>query len=664
MTDDRYDSLAARLARLAADQDSLRRGVGRMVERAAVREAQRTGQALESRLRAGNLIGARWPTRSETPDEPPGQQTPLLHRLASISGDEHAGIFEPAASIALADFIRHGVPGGSFQMKPPLGPGTNLSNANAMPYISAPVQVSGNSVRFVQEKISQTRLATTAPYLRLAAEMTLGSAGDEGYVELMIPLDGSGAADYIALPWIGVAARTSVLGGNILVGASAAFMAEDKTTLLGSASEQTMTWTALAAMSDARYRLQPAPSFLSRAGFVPPSARWMRLRLFLRRGAASAGGFANFAFEVARLQTGYTQVLIADSGTPATYGYATLYQQDGVLWIAPAQGSHSGANIKLNANGDADITVGPDAGDNINIYRSGEAQPRYTFDLDASGGSSIYLGPGGASSPDVRIYRAAADILATDDVLRIVGKELQVPEIAAPSTPAAGFYSIYAKTDSRLWAKSDAGTERQIDLQAADMTDLIAKSIVDAKGDLIAATAADTVARLAVGANGTVLTADSAETTGLKWAAAAGLDWDGTVTKAADQSRADTTLVADTALFKLLAAGLHLLEIVIRYSNAAGGAPDLKLEMGEDATGRSVLAATGVSDAEVDQVVGHRCRTGILTTWGTTVAERVIYIRGVYVSAGGTFQISWAQNTANATPTKVLAGSFIKHKAV
>lgn len=50
------------------------------------------------------------------------------------------------------------------------------------------------------------------------------------------------------------------------------------------------------------------------------------------------------------------------------------------------------------------------------------------------------------------------------------------------------------------------------------MGTMVAKTIVDAKGDLIAATAADTVARLAVGTNNQVLTADSTTATGLKWA--------------------------------------------------------------------------------------------------------------------------------------------------
>jgi hypothetical protein len=50
------------------------------------------------------------------------------------------------------------------------------------------------------------------------------------------------------------------------------------------------------------------------------------------------------------------------------------------------------------------------------------------------------------------------------------------------------------------------------------MATMVAKTIVDAKGDIIAATAADTVARLAVGTNGQYLQADSTAATGLKWA--------------------------------------------------------------------------------------------------------------------------------------------------
>lgn len=41
-------------------------------------------------------------------------------------------------------------------------------------------------------------------------------------------------------------------------------------------------------------------------------------------------------------------------------------------------------------------------------------------------------------------------------------KEFNIKEIAAPSTPDSGYVSIYAKTDSELYFKNDAGTESKI----------------------------------------------------------------------------------------------------------------------------------------------------------------------------------------------------------
>ena len=49
------------------------------------------------------------------------------------------------------------------------------------------------------------------------------------------------------------------------------------------------------------------------------------------------------------------------------------------------------------------------------------------------------------------------------------------------------------------------------------MGTMVAKTIVDAKGDLIAGTAADTASRLAVGADGETLVADSSTSTGLRY---------------------------------------------------------------------------------------------------------------------------------------------------
>jgi hypothetical protein len=52
-----------------------------------------------------------------------------------------------------------------------------------------------------------------------------------------------------------------------------------------------------------------------------------------------------------------------------------------------------------------------------------------------------------------------------------------------------------------------------------NVADVIASTIVDAKGDLLVGTAADTVGRVAVGSNGTYLKANSSATGGVEWSA-------------------------------------------------------------------------------------------------------------------------------------------------
>jgi hypothetical protein len=62
-----------------------------------------------------------------------------------------------------------------------------------------------------------------------------------------------------------------------------------------------------------------------------------------------------------------------------------------------------------------------------------------------------------------------------------------------------------------------SNTDMDFTWVAADDTNAIQNTIVDAKGDLIAASAADTPARLAVGSNGETLVADSSTSTGLRY---------------------------------------------------------------------------------------------------------------------------------------------------
>lgn len=83
-------------------------------------------------------------------------------------------------------------------------------------------------------------------------------------------------------------------------------------------------------------------------------------------------------------------------------------------------------------------------------------------------------------------------------------------------------YNWPVPTSSDLVKNGATAIEALGDAIDTTMDTMVAKTIVDAKGDIIAATAADTVARLAVGTANQVLTVDSTTATGLKWATPSG----------------------------------------------------------------------------------------------------------------------------------------------
>jgi hypothetical protein len=69
------------------------------------------------------------------------------------------------------------------------------------------------------------------------------------------------------------------------------------------------------------------------------------------------------------------------------------------------------------------------------------------------------------------------------------------------------------------WIKGSGGAAVWSAITAADVSGVIAASLLDAKGDLVVASANDTAARLGVGTNGQGLIADSTQALGIRWGA-------------------------------------------------------------------------------------------------------------------------------------------------
>lgn len=466
---------------------------------------------------------------------------------SGVSDSSTAG--EIAFGGPTADFIHYGVVNGAFAQGPPDSTQNIEPINNPLWYWYGPVQVSGGAIT-----ATHVDDASSPSGKNLRLTINPGAASDEAYFEQKVPVSGvrlRQLAHYVRATGL----RVSASGGVPMVVASLQYLTASEATTGGSI-EATATLSSDGALnSPALYTTSAAPA----------DAAYIRLRVGVRRNTMAATDTAVIDITDVRMDRGVGAILLGDANLGA--GNPTLI---------------------INS------------AERVFFRTVDESSSWVSFDPNASGGRSIYLGSG-STSADTRIYRVGAGIMG-------IGSTLSLPEQAAPATPASGNYYIYPKTDGILYGLNDAGTETEL--------------------------------------------------------GGGGSDWDATITQGSDQNKTNTTLTASTDLTVTLSAGLYMMEIVIKYSNAAGGAPDLQLDMGEDTTGRSVIMAVGRNDTETATVVGQVCRTGLPTAWGTSTAERTVYFRGPYNSNGGTFTVYFAQNTVNATATKLLAGSFLRYKAL
>ena len=159
------------------------------------------------------------------------------------------------------------------------------------------------------------------------------------------------------------------------------------------------------------------------------------------------------------------------------------------------------------------------------------------------------------------------------------------------------------------------------------MGTMVAKTVVDAKGDLIAGTAADTVNRLAVGNNGETLVADSSTSTGLRYQAnfAAGKNKIINGDFSINQRNFTSSTTGDTYSF----------DRFIQYQNG----------------GTTYSAQTFTPGAA--PVAGYEAKNyaRIVTTGSSTYALYAQLIEDVRTLAGQTATISFWAKAASGTPS-------------
>lgn len=159
----------------------------------------------------------------------------------------------------------------------------------------------------------------------------------------------------------------------------------------------------------------------------------------------------------------------------------------------------------------------------------------------------------------------------------------------------------------------------------------------------------------AAGAWVKVSTVNTTSSTGDNWT---------TVLKTADESVTNSIALQndDELFFTTINGGAYRVELALVYASPVGGtAPDIKFASGEDANTRGTWMTTGNSTGDAGQTSGNQHNQSTTVSFGTATQNRVVWASGVYYAGGGTFRILWAQNTANANPTIVRAGSYLRY---
>lgn len=138
------------------------------------------------------------------------------------------------------------------------------------------------------------------------------------------------------------------------------------------------------------------------------------------------------------------------------------------------------------------------------------------------------------------------------------------------------------------------------------------------------------------------------------------------VRKSADESVAAnaTTQDDDNLQFQTIVGSAYEIELLVIYANAGGAKGDIKCELSEDATARGSTMWIGLSTADAAQMLTTTDVGGTSATFGTAVAKRVARGLAHHVGGGGLFKFRWAQNTSDAQPTVVYAGSVLRYRQI
>jgi len=240
-----------------------------------------------------------------------------LDSIASVpmSATEDLGVIPEVAT-----YVQLGVSNGDFRVPSP-DTASNLSDiTNKLPSWSF-VQSSGTA-------ITARWVATTAGG-SVVFTMAAGSAGDDSYIEQIVPMSGA-SADLRGATAIAAWASASI-SNSAEAYTTAQFLTGDGSTTTGAATTGTSLASTINAVGSMTVETLPDTT-----GRIPDAAGFLRIRIGLRRAAAIAGATNVLTLGSSYLRPLQSSVYVLDQTDPTTNSTWSIRASSGVLQIAGA----------------------------------------------------------------------------------------------------------------------------------------------------------------------------------------------------------------------------------------------------------------------------------------------------------------------------------------
>jgi hypothetical protein len=311
---------------------------------------------------------------------------------------------------SLRRLIASGIYNGDFNDEP--SDGTQINEDNPLPFWTL-VQSSGVAFEAYSDLNS-----TTASGRLIRMVLLPGAASDEGWLEQMVPVNGSQGRSFSY--GAGATVKTAAVVNSIQVVLGVAFYLEDGVTSTGTEGTDSPTTTSIGVST-----VRDLVDVPNTTGVVPADAYWMRVRVGLARGAAATTDTVTVQLHEVVTIVGRNRILLVDTTDPSQ-GHTEMRQVSGVFAIRPHQTSGftitTHAYVEINTStGDISLMSENDAG--IQLDRADGGEPPYIEMLERSADPAapgvnrgrLFLKDNGAGKTQlcIRFNTGATQVIAT-----------------------------------------------------------------------------------------------------------------------------------------------------------------------------------------------------------------------------------------------------------